>query len=369
MKITFFSILAIQVFLHNVITYAHPNRNAEASTAASVLLTLDHNTRIDSLLQTAITQTILQQYDKALELTELVIKSTPSEPTGYFFKAAILQARMMDYENYEHDEKAFFFATATCRKLAQAKLKERHDQAWAHFFYGSAMGYEAFLLGKKKKFLEAFRYGWQSLQHLEAALKINPQLHDAYLGIGTYKYYRSKMSKTFSWLPFVKDEREEGILMIRQAIAHGRYSRTAAINGLSWILINENRSAEALALIDSALIMYPASRFFLWSAGEAAYRAKRYDQAAAYYRLILSSLQNENRLSPYLELAGRTRLAKAYQAAGKAEEACREFERIGVLNLSKRDRERGEEFLQEAAKQRHKCEEATNGKSRMMQQK
>jgi tetratricopeptide (TPR) repeat protein len=157
--------------------------------------------------------------------------------------------------------------------------------------------------------------------------------------------------------------------MIRQAIAHGRYSRTAAINGLSWILINENRPAEALALIDSALVKYPASRFFLWSAAGAAYRVKRHDQAAAHYRLILSSLQDENRLSPYLELVGRARLAKVYQAAGKADEACSELERIGILNLSKRDRERGEEFVQEAARYRMKCEETTNGKSRITEQK
>jgi len=369
MKITFFSILAVQVFLHNVITYAQANGNAEAPATASALLTLDHAARIDSLLQSVIAQTILQQYDEALSLADLVIKSTPNEPGGYFFRAAVLQARMMDYEDYERDENAFFSAIAACRKLAQTKLKEGRDEAWAHFFYGSAMGYEAFLMGKKKKYLEAFRYGWQSLQHLEAALKIDPQLHDAYLGIGTYKYYRSKMSKTFSWLPFVKDEREEGIRMIRQAIVHGRYGRTAAINGLSWILIDENRPAAALALIDSALVIYPASRFFLWSAGEAAYRAKRYDQAAVHYRQILSSLQNEDRLSPYLELVGRTRLAKVYQAAGKTEEACRELERIGVLSLSKRDRERGEEFVQEAGRYRKKCEEATNGKNRTTEQK
>ncbi|MDZ7363980.1 MAG: tetratricopeptide repeat protein [candidate division KSB1 bacterium] len=369
MKITFFAILAVQVFLHDVITYAHPNENAEAPATTGALLNLDHNTRIDSLLQTAITQTILQRYEEALALIDLVVKSTPNEPVGYFFRAAVLQARMLDYEDYDHDEKAFFSATAVCRKLAQTKLKERRDKAWAHFFYGSAMGYEAFLLGKKKKYFEAFRYGWQSLQHLEAALKIEPQLHDACLGIGTYKYYRSKMSRTFSWLPFVKDEREEGIRMIRQAIAHGRYGRTAAINGLSWILIDENRPAEALALVDSALVMYPTSRFFLWSAGEAAYRAKRYDQAAAHYRLIISSLQHENRLSPYLELVGRTRLVKAYQAAGKTQEACRELERIGALNLSKPDRERGEEFLEEAGKYRRKCDEATNAKGRITEQK
>jgi tetratricopeptide (TPR) repeat protein len=318
--------------------------------------------RIDSLLQRAIFHTVIQQYDDALALIDVVIKIAPEEPSGYFFRAAVLQARMMDYEDYTKDEKTFFDATGACRKLAQRKLKERREEAWAHFFFGSALGYEAFLIGKKKKYFEAFRYGWQSIQHLETALKLEPQLYDAYLGIGTYKYYRSKMSKSFSWLPFIKDEREAGIRMIRQAIAKGRYSRTAAINGLGWILMDENRPEEAAAVIDSALAIYPNSRFFLWGAGEAAFRIKHYERAAAHYQLILSSLQNENRLSPYLELVSRMRLAKVYRASDKMEEACRELERIGDLSLSKPDRERGEEFLEEAGRYRKKCVEAANGK-------
>lgn len=355
--------LVIQVLLHNVITYPQARRSAEVD--AKKLLPPEV-VRADSLLQEAILRTALQHYDRALSFTDRVIKIYPKEPIGYFFRAAVLQARMMDYENYGTDEKAFLEATGWCRQLAQQKLKDPaltgNAKAWAHFFFGSAIGYEAFVIGKKKKYFEAFHYGWQSIQHLEAALKIDPQLYDAYLGIGTYKYYRSKMSKSFRWLPFIKDEREMGMNMIRQALAQGRYSRTAAINGLGWILMDEDRPKEALALIDSALVTYPASRFFLWSAGEAAFRVKRYEQAAAHYRQILSSLQNENHLSPYLELVGRTRLAKVYQAAGKMDEACHELERIKLLGLSKRDRERGEEFLKESEKYRRKCHMTANGK-------
>jgi tetratricopeptide (TPR) repeat protein len=360
MKKKFYCTFVGQVLLHYVITYSQVSGAAEIPN--SFIILEGKSGRIDSLLQRLITYTILQNYENALTLSDSVIKLTPKEPIGHFFRAAVLQARMMDYEDYAHDEKAFFAATGTCRKLAQQKLNARRDDGWAHFFLGSALGYEAFLIGKKKKYLEAFRSGWQSIQHLEAALKIDSQLYDAYLGIGTYKYYRSKMSQRFSWLPFVKDERELGMRMIRQALAKGRYSRTAAINGLGWILMDEGRPAEALALIDSALITYPTSRFFLWGAGEAAYRVRRYDQAAAHYRRILSSLQNENHLSPYLELVGRTRLAKVYQAADKMEEACRELERVAVLSLSKRERDRGEEFLEEAGRYRRKCETATNGK-------
>jgi len=354
----FFYSLIAQVFLHYVITYAQVTGSAETPA-----------TKIDSLLQKAIVRTTSQHYEEALALTDLVIKLSPDEPPGYFFRAAVLQAWMMDYENYAADEKAFFAATGACRKLAQQQLRERRNEAWAHFFFGSAIGYEAFVMGKKKKYFEAFRYGWKSIQHLETALQLDPQLYDAYLGIGTYKYYRSKMSKNFSWLPFVKDEREIGMRMIRAALAKGRYSRTAAVNGLSWMLMDENRPAEALALIDSALALYPTSRFFLWAAGEAAFRVGRYDHAAAHYQQILTTLQNENQLSPYLELVGRARLARVYQAAEKFDEACHELERISVLVLSKPDRERGEEFLEAAGKQRKKCEEAANGKSRQTEQK
>jgi len=360
----FFYILLAKLLLQCLFTYAQPAGNAERINAEFSPLA-----KTDSLLTRLIAFTIIQRYEDALAVAGLVIKKSPEEPSGYFFQAAVLQARMMDYENYAADEKAFWAATGACRKMAQRQLRERHNEAWAHFFFGSAVGYEAFFVGKKKKYFEAFRYGWESIQHLEAALKLDPKLYDAYLGIGTYKYYRSKMSKSLSWLPFIKDERALGIAMIRTAITQGLYSRTAAVNGLSWILMDENRPAEALALIDSALALYPTSRFFLWSVGEAAFRVGRYEQAAAHYQQILASLQNENRLSPYLELVGRARLARVYQTAAKTAAACRELELIGSLNLSKFDRERGEEFLEEAGKQRKKCEAAANGKSRQTGQK
>ncbi|MGH7450320.1 MAG: hypothetical protein ACRENG_03175, partial [bacterium] len=310
--------------------------------------------KIDSLVRQVINRTIAQKYGEALVLADSVVELAPEEPIGYFFRAAILQARMLDYGSLA-DEKVFFNATGTCRKLAQKKLRQNVKDAWAHFFLGSALGYEAFFLGKKKRYFEAFRTGWQCIQHLEAALKHDPELYDAYLGIGTYKYYRSKMSKNFTWLPFVDDERAEGIRMVRQAVANGHYSRSAAINGLSWILMDENRSEEALTLVDSALTIYPGSRFFLWASAAAAYRVERYDQAVSCYSQILRSLQDEKVLSPYIELVCRTRLARAYQTAKKMETACQELQRIDALELSKDDRSRGEAFLKEVALYRKEC--------------
>lgn len=364
MQKKFFYNLVVQLFVQYSLSYAQATDNAEI---------LQENSgwpaKIDSLLPKLIALTTFQRYPEALAIADLVIKESPAEPIGFFFRAAVLQARMMDYENYGADEAAFFAATGACRKLAQQQLRERRNEAWAHFFLGSAMGYEAFVVGKKKKYFEAFRYGWDSIQHLETALKINPRLYDAYLGIGTYKYYRSKMSKSFSWLPFIKDERELGIRMVREALAKGRYSRTAAINGLSWILMDENRPAEALALIDSALTQYSSSRFFLWAAGEAAFRVGRYDRAAVHYQQILASLKNEAQLSSYLELVGRARLMRVYQAAEKGNEACQEVNLIGGLSLSRADRDRGQEFLEMAGKQRKNCEAAANGKHQPTGQK
>jgi tetratricopeptide (TPR) repeat protein len=351
------------LMVYVLITYSPKSPTAEA--AAGILpkfhITVSGQAAaVDSLVRQAIILAIEQKYDKALARADSVVKLAPEEPIGHFFRAAVLQARMLDYGTLD-DEKAFFSATGTSRKLAEKKLRQNLKDAWAHFFLGSALGYEAFFLGKKKRYFEAFRTGWRSIQHLEAALKHDPRLYDAYLGIGTYKYYRSKMSKNFTWLPFVDDEREEGIRMIRQAIANGRYSRSAAINGLSWVLMDENRSKEALALVDSALTMYPGSRFFLWAAAAAAYRVERYDQAAAYYSQILRSLQDDHALSPYIELVCRTRLARVYQAAKKMEPACQELQRVDAIALSKDDRSRGEAFLKEVALYRKECDGLLTG--------
>ncbi len=315
--------------------------------------------RLDSLLQRAIVATVNQEYEHALRLVDQAITQSPQDPLGHLFRAATLQSRMMDYENYG-EEKEFFKSLKTCRRLAERKLQRQPQDALGHFLLGCAYGYESFYVGKQKRYLEAAHKGWNSIKHLETAIRLDSTMYDAYLGIGTYKYYRSKLK-----LLFFSDEREEGVAMVRKACAHGKYSRFAAINGLTWILLDENNAPEAFAMSDSVLQLYPRSRFFMWGAAESAARLGNFNYAREIYQRLLTTLSEEGKLSPYLEAVGRTKLSRLEFKAGNAEAGCRELARAAQLKIERDPRHKDVE--KQIASMQASCPKETaaysNGKS------
>lgn len=302
---------------------------------------------MDSAFQQIIVYTINQRYDSALA----ACRQLESRPGGlayaFFFKAAVLQTRMLDYDDRVGEED-FFAASQQARQLFKRQLRANPRSATSHFFIGATHAYEAFYFAKRSHLIDGFRSGWLCLQELYTALHFDPKLYDAYLGIGTFKYYQAKLGKAFSWLPLVEDNREAAIQMIRQAIYSGKYSRQAAINGLSWILLEENRPAETLALVDSALAEFPRSRFFLWGAASANTKLERWTEAQRLYELILETFAEEEHPSPYNELVCALRLAEIHFNQAEYAECRRLVEEILAKPLDEELLKRSQKLIERA---------------------
>ncbi len=301
-------------------------------------------TRANEIIELA----TLQQHDQALAKAIAFEKAFPDHPAGYFFHAAALQSKMLDFEKYTETEQ-YFKLTRKVLKLCARDIRTYPDDPWPYFFAGGAYGYDAFMHGRLNNLYKAFQNGWNSIRALENCLKADSTNYDAYLGIGTYKYYRSAMSKTLSWLPFVKDERELGIRMIKRAIARGRLSKSAAMNGLMWIMLHEKRYDEAMSLADSALQVFPGSRYFLWGKASIAFKQEKWALADSLYRHILSTYPDDD-ASPYNTMECRTNLADIALRQGRYEQAIALAETAIRTKVSKIVRKRGNE-VRERAKQ------------------
>ena len=279
-------------------------------------------------IQRIIHNTIMQRYDSALAACDSLEKKYPQHPVGYFFHAATLQSRMMDYEAYNELDK-FFELTQKAINLAKDDSKTYPGSSWPHFFLGGAAGYEAMVRGRHNELFRAFKDGLQSIRSLQTALEIDSTNYDIYLGIGTYKYYRSQVSKYLKWLPFIADERETGKKMIRLAIEKGRFSRAAAINGLFWILVKEENYQEAEELINLAVDENPGSRFFLWGKAKVHLKQEQWSQAIDAYKEILATYKAENVTSNYNEMQCYTSLGEAYFHLADYEQA-RSFSQMAI---------------------------------------
>jgi len=304
---------------------------------------------IDSAITIGTHLTIEQRYSQATDVFLNLQKQYPDSPAGYFFQAALLHTEMMDFEKYDRIEKFNMLIEKTIER-AKKQLKSNPRNAWAHFYLGGALGYRAFYHGKQKRYFEALQHSRRSVEALKMAIRADSTLYDAYFGIGTYLYYRSKLSRYLTWLPFVEDEREKGMQMIRTTIQKGRYARYSAMNMYGWICIDEGRYEEGFRVIKLALAEFPESRVFLWCAAKLSAKLERWQQALQYYTRILDSLQSEDLLSPYNEVSCRKQMIEIYLELNEPEKARRECRKLSSLNLNREERKQCRDKLEAAHK-------------------
>lgn len=232
------------------------------------------------------------QYGEALELFDQIIDRRPQHPAGYFFKAAALQAKMMDLEDYRWESDFYAFLDTTeelCRHIQRA---DREDP-WTEFFLGGTFGFRAAYQAKRGHWWSGFKNGRRAKASLEKALRLDPQLWDAYLGLGTYHYWRSRMTGFLKWLPFFSDQRERGIRELWLTAQRGHFSSASAKEGLVWIYIEEGEYGRALSLSQELCKLYPSGRSFLWGMARALWGKGDWKGAEDVYRRILNSVEAE----------------------------------------------------------------------------
>lgn len=233
-----------------------------------------------------------EEYQKARAVFRSLVERDSTDPWGWFFLAAGLQDEMMDKENFIWKEE---FKQAVERTLLLAKARADRDKkdAWSLFILGNAYGYLTVFLARQGDWFSGMRAAVKAKGYYEKALKINPQLYDAYVGLGNYHYWKSVRTKAFLWLPFFKDTRKQGIAELEKAARLGTFARTAACFSLMYIYIHEKRYDAALALADSLSREYPESRSFLWGQAAAYFENYHWAEAARAYAELVHEIEEE----------------------------------------------------------------------------
>ncbi len=242
-----------------------------------------------------------ENYPAAESIFDQVILLAPQDPAGYFFKAALYQAEMVDYES-NFLEKDFYQNVNLAKKLSQERIKANKKDAWAYLLLGNAYGSKALYDARKGNWWSGLNNGLSAKSSLNKALECNPELYDAYVGLGSYHYWASVVTKAFWWLPFFGDHRKEGIEQITLAYQKSIFSSDAAANGLIWMYIQEKKFDSALNLSEKMQTKYPEGKSFLWGVAQAYFEKRDWKNALAKYRELLAKLEanqtNHNSTKP-----------------------------------------------------------------------
>ena len=188
-------------------------------------------------------------------------------------------------------------------------LKGKHtaeniSSPWSEYFLGTADGYDAYERVERGDWFGGVRKGMSSASTYEKIIEKDSSFYDAYVGLGTYYYWRSRKTEFLQWLPFVKDDRALGISMLITGAERSEYNRFAAMSAFISIYLDAENYKQAEKWSKRGLISYPENRIFLWGLATSLDRQNRSAEAVSgIYNIFSKILFSATRRIPTMKLS------------------------------------------------------------------
>lgn len=224
---------------------------------------------LDEKLDRGIALMYRLEFDAAEAQFNDIIRADTSSPAGYFALAALSWWRYSQnfdvQEDFKNLEAAFMKNVSAAIKVSEERLKKKEALDQTYFFMGSSYGLKGRWYAVQRRWLKAYTNGNKARKFLAKAVKANPELYDAYLGLGIYDYFADTLPGMLKIpaLLFVRGDKARGISEVRLALEKGRFFSTEARLFLIEILTrHEKKFTAALEEVDKLKATDPSNLFF-----------------------------------------------------------------------------------------------------------
>jgi hypothetical protein len=214
--------------------------------------------------------TLNTEYGKAISRTQDLINRYPGEPFPRFLLTSIYMYMLRSYWDFPTDEKFGIYSKKFQNAAAEARrICDEYpvQDAMVHYVRGMVFGTEALVHLQNKEWLDAYSKGKAGVAALEKSLEIDPKNYDAYLGLGMFEYYCSKLSgvtKVLAWIVGFKGNSEKGIEYVTKAMNDGKFAEGPAKVFLAYAFIEfENKPDRAVEYARWLREQYPRNCIFI----------------------------------------------------------------------------------------------------------
>jgi tetratricopeptide (TPR) repeat protein len=246
-------------------------------------------------------------FDAALEIFHQIQKSDPESPLGYlleadanWWKIYLTEANLIDPDVFEAFSEAPTPYDADFRRFdeiaiqkAEARILAHQDEARSYFYEGLAYGLRTRLEALRDRALATARAG-KKLRNLSlAALKLDPNLNDAWFGVGLYNYFVDTLPTYVKMLRFLillpGGNRLLGLRQIQRAMEKGQLVNSEARFHLAK---NYSRSidrqyAKSLELLRQMQQQYPHNPLWRLLVGSVELRTGNIKEGETLYRQVV----------------------------------------------------------------------------------
>lgn len=311
----YFSSIQVQLFLCLFISIFIPI-NTQANTTDSYL-----NEKKRQSILTIQQEIYLDHFILAARDADSLITQYPEDPLGYLFKAGAYLSEMTDAEEdlYPDRFQQLIDTTITLANLGITSPDDR-TAAWMYLWLGHARAYRSLYESRFGSFTTALRNGFKAKSAYEDGLTKDSTLYDLYGGLGMYHYWKSAKAGFLRWIRIFSNDKKKGIDELYLTIDSSSISRDAARAALIWIYIDKGEYDSSLAISKEMFQKYPEGKTFLWSQGEAYFKAESYQEAIGIYGQLRDRLV-ESPGNYYNLVEADYRIVKSYQEMKQDKEA------------------------------------------------
>lgn len=205
------------------------------------------------------------EVDDAKQAFDSVTNMAPGDPRGHFFQSML----HFYLYNLNRDEKEFSAFLEESEKVIEIceNLLDRNDQdVTTKFYLGGIYGYRGLAYQASGSILKAVKDGRKGFLYLEEAVSEKPDLYDAHMGFGLFRYLLAKIPKSMRWILSMlgfNGDLEGGLKSLQLAAEKGVYTRTEAKLYLAQFLFAEGRQDSAMKYLKELRSDYPENTLFL----------------------------------------------------------------------------------------------------------
>ena len=264
--------------------------------------------------------------DQAILLAHKLEADRPEHPLGYLLEADALwwniyctsaERKYNTVDAWSHvrgpEDDVYLALSDKAAQLAEAAIA-KSDTAEMEFYAGMGYALRARLLGLRYEKMATARAGVKARGHFLRCLELDPNMVDAYTGLGLYNYYVDTLSAIAKVLRFFMGipggNKRVGLHQLEIASTKGELTQAEARFYMAKNLRNYDRDYARAAQAAAPLISrFPKNPQFLLLAGDIAAKLGHNDEAAARFRAAAAVPVENNVCSGQVQKLAREALA------------------------------------------------------------
>ena len=301
------------------------------------------------IISRAIDATYSADYALADSLFERLSNVEPDHPVGPLMRAATLQAQMRDYEVLDRKEE-FKLYLDTAESRAHTWISNHPDDSWGYCYLGHTYGYRAMWQGHFGSWVAAVRSGIKAKNAYHEAVKRDSLCWDAFLGLGSYHYWKSAKTEFINWTGIIKDQKELGLKQTELALERGIFAREAAAAGMLQIYLHQKQYDRAIALAKKWHAVHPRGKTFLWGQAYAEFEAFQNDSALVRFDSLRARVANDPAQGLYNMIEIDYYRALLLDRVGQVKRACETMNRVAHYKATEEVLKRQKDKLKKARK-------------------